>query len=181
MRLASWASATIAPFRLVHRATRRYQASQERHHRIVLGLAVAYCGVLSVLLLYYRNWPTPDQIGLVLFAFAILTARPLAFLRDWSPIVLLILSYEALRGMADGLVASTAVQFPIDADRAMFFGTLPTIWLQDRLWDPDNIRWYDYASAFLHPMHFVVPLVMAFIFWIRDRRLYWTFVLSYLL
>ena len=38
-------------FRLVHRATRRYQASQERHHRIVLGLAVAYCAVLSVLLL----------------------------------------------------------------------------------------------------------------------------------
>lgn len=178
--MASWTSA-IAPVRLVNRVARRYQATQDRHHRLVLALAAGYGAVLTLLLIYYRNWPTPDQIGLALFAFAVLTARPLAFLRDWTPFLILILSYEALRGFADGLVASTAVQFPIDADRTMFFGTLPTTWLQERLWDPDNIRWYDYASALLHPMHFVVPLVVAFLFWIRDRRRYWLFVLSYLL
>jgi membrane-associated phospholipid phosphatase len=151
-----------------------------RHRRALLIVQIAYFALLGGALLYTGNWPTPDQIGLALFAFAILMARPLAFLRDWAPFVLLILSYEALRGNADGLIANVHIGFPITMDRAMF-GTLPTVWLQDHLWDPNHITWYDYVAAFMHPMHFLVPLAVAFIFWMRNNRLYWTFVSSYLL
>lgn len=160
--------------------SRKYRAGQMKHRRALLFVQIGYFAFLGGALLYTGNWPTPDQIGLALFAFAILMARPLAFLRDWAPFVLLILSYEALRGNADGLVSAAHIGFPITADRAMF-GTLPTVWLQEHLWDPNNITWYDYVSAFMHPMHFLVPLAVAFIFWMRSQKQYWTFVASYLL
>ena len=161
--------------------TRSYQAGQMRHRRALLAVQIGYFALLGGALLYTGNWPTPDQIGLALFAFAILMARPLSFLRDWAPFVLLILSYEALRGNADGLVANVHIGFPITMDKAMFGGTIPSVWLQDKLWDPNHITWYDYLAAFMHPMHFLVPLAVAFVFWMRSQRLYWTFVASYLL
>ncbi|MCC6380992.1 MAG: phosphatase PAP2 family protein [Dehalococcoidia bacterium] len=144
-------------------------------------MQLAYCGAIAGWLLYAGNWPTPDQIGIALFVFAVLMGRGLAFLRDWSPFILLILSYEAMRGLADGLVANTHVQFAIDGDRALFGGTLPTVFLQRHLWDPNHLHWYDYLSAFMHPMHFIVPLAFAFVLWTRSKRLYWRFVASYLL
>lgn len=162
------------------KVARGYQESQTRHRRALLAIQVAYFALLGAVLLYTGNWPTPDQIGLALFAFAILLARPLAFLRDWVPFVLLILSYEALRGDAHGLF-TVHIGFPITMDKAMFGGTLPTVWLQDHLWNPDHLVWYDYVAAFMHPMHYLVPLAMAFVLWMRSRRLYWRYVASYLL
>lgn len=140
-----------------------------------------YVALLAAVLLYTKNWPTSDQVALGLLLLAVLSGRGLAFVRDWSPFVLLVLAYEALRGFADGLVAGVHVQFAIDADRAMFFGHLPTVWLQQRLWDPQHLHWYDYVAAYLHPMHFIAPLGLAFVLWLLDRRLYWKFVASYVL
>jgi membrane-associated phospholipid phosphatase len=181
MRVSNWSTAMRRTVSFPLKLTRNYRDGQVRHRRALLIVQIVYFAVLGGALLYTGNWPTPDQIGLALFAFAILMARPLAFLRDWAPFVLLILSYEALRGNADGLVANVHIGFPITMDKAMFGGTLPTVWLQDKLWDPNNITWYDYVAAFMHPMHFLVPLAVAFVFWMRSQRLYWRFVASYLL
>lgn len=180
--MATW-PATVArrvrttPGRL---GERRRDATQ-RHWRIVVVGQLAYCVVIAAWLLHTGNWPTPDQIGIAFFVLAVLMGRGFAFLRDWSPFLLLVLSYEGLRGLADGLVSHTHVAFAPDVDRAMFGGQLPTIWLQQHLWDPAHIHWYDYVAAFMHPMHFIVPLAFAFVLWMRNKRLYWKFVASYLL
>ena len=180
LQIPGWASYPIRALRRIGRIGEEYRQTQQRHHRLVMAMALVYCAVLGTVQLYTKNWPTPDQIGLALFAFALLTARPLSFLRDWAPFVVLLLSYEALRGHADGLVAGAAIDFPIEADRAMF-GTLPTVWLQEKLWDPQNLRWWDYFAAWIHPMHFLVPLALAFAFWVWNKVIYWKFVASYLL
>ena len=163
--------------RLAHE---QYLQGQERHFRLLIAAQIAYFTLLFGFLVYTGNWPTPTQIAIALFLLALMTARPLRFLRDWSPFVFLLLSYEALRGLSDGLVAGTSVQFPIRADRELF-GVLPTHYLQDRLWDPENIQWYDYVAAFVHPLHFVLPLGVAFGFWMSNSRHYWRFVGSYAL
>lgn len=165
----------------VRRLKRRYLDQQERHWRLLIAVQVLYGALIGSWLVYTHSWPTPDHVAILLLIFATVSGRGVSFVRDWSPFVLLVLAYEALRGIADGLIASAHVQFPIDADRALFFGELPTLWLQERLWDPENIRWYDYLAAFMHPMHFLVPLVLAFVFWMWRYRLYWRFVGSYLL
>src|SRR5918998_395447 len=79
----------------------------------------------------------------LLFVGAILLGRWKAFLRDWVPVVMLIFGYEFMRGIAGQMVndqirgegrSVVHVQELIDADRAMFGGTLPTHWLQDRFY-----------------------------------------------
>ncbi|MEO9255043.1 MAG: phosphatase PAP2 family protein [Tepidiformaceae bacterium] len=163
------------------RLAKKSRTVQDDHRRELLLVQAVYCVAIAGYLLYTSNWPTPDQIALALFAFAILTFRALSFLRDWTPFILLTLSYEALRGIADGLVANTHVQFAINADRWMFFGHIPTVWLQDKLWDPNHLHWYDYVAAFMHPMHFIMPLALGFALWTVSKKLYWKFVASYLL
>lgn len=160
---------------------RRYIGTQQQHWKLLIGLQAAYCVLLFVTLIWSGNWPTADQVAIGLFGFAILTARPLSFLRDWFPFIFLVLSYEALRGMSDGLVANAHIGFPITADKTIFDGTVPTIWLQDHLWDPNHLHWYDYVAAFMHPLHFIAPIAIALAFWMRSKKLYWKFVASYLL
>src|SRR5207248_5132706 len=130
---------------------------------------------------YSHTYPAPDLIAVFLLIFAFLAARGLGFLRDWSPFVLLLLGYVGLTGLEDGLIRHAHVQFPIDAERALFGKELPTTWLQATLWRPPTSHWYDYLAAILYPLHFIVPLVTAFVFWMWKKRYYWRFVASYLL
>lgn len=166
---------------LLLRLERRYATSQERHAHLLLAVQLCYAALFAGWLLYRHSWPAPDVIALFLLAFAFLAARGLSFLRDWSPFVALLFGYIALTSIASGLAAHAHVQLPIDLDRALFRGHLPTTVLQASLWDPSHVHWYDYAATVLYLMHFVVPLVVAFAFWMWRKRLYWRFVASYLL
>ncbi len=170
-----------APMALLGRVQRRYVDRQDRHRRLLLAIQLLYALLLGAWFIYSHTWPAPDMIAICLLAFAFLAARGLSFLRDWSPFVLLLLGYIALTGVAGGLAAHAHIAFPINLDRWLFRGALPTTFLQQQLWDPDRVHWYDYLATSLYPMHFVVPLVLAFAFWMLRRPLYWRFVISYLL
>lgn len=159
---------------------RAYIDSQDRHFRLLVTVQVAYFLLLFAALILTQNWPTADQVGIALFVLALIAARPLRFLRDWFPFVFLVLSYEALRGLSNGLSGDAHIGFPITTDEHLF-GTVPTVWLQDHLWDPNHLHWYDYMAAFVHPLHFILPLALAFVLWMRSPRHYWRFVGSYLL
>ncbi|HYM13943.1 MAG TPA: phosphatase PAP2 family protein [Dehalococcoidia bacterium] len=147
----------------------------------VMLLPLVYMAVVGAWLVHTGNWPTADQVALALFFAAVVAGRGLGFLRDWSPFVLLILAYEALRGFADTLDKRVNVWFPVDVDRALFFGHLPTNILQDHLWTPGHFHWYDYVAAYMHTTYFIVPLAFAFCLWLWNRRMYFRFVTSYLL
>ena len=170
----------VYPGRL-HRLWASYVQGQDRHQRVVLGVQLLYAGLFTGWFLYSHTWPAPDIIAIALLLFAFLAARGLSFLRDWTPFLVLLLAYVALTSITAGLASRAHVQFPINADRWMFFGTLPTTALQSHFWNPAHIHWYDYLATILYPMHFVVPLVLAFGFWMWKKRLYWRFIASYLL
>lgn len=160
---------------------RRYRGGQDGHGRLLLAVQLAYVLLFTGWLLITHSWPAPDLIAVFLLLFALLAARGVHFLRDWSPFVLLLLGYIALTGIAQGLAAHAHVQFPIDVDRKLFGGTLPTLWLQSHLYTPGHPHFWDYIATFMYPMHFIVPLVVAFVFWMWRPKFYWRFVGSYLL
>jgi membrane-associated phospholipid phosphatase len=170
--------ALTAPWR---RLLRRFLAGQERHKRILIAVQILYAMLFTGWLIVSHSWPAPDLVAIFLLLFALLLARPLHFLRDWTPFIVLVLGYIALTGIADGLIAEAHVQFPIDADRWLFHGVVPTLWLQEHLYTPGHAHWYDYAATFMYDLHFVVPLVLAFIFWLWRPSHYWRFVVSYVL
>jgi membrane-associated phospholipid phosphatase len=52
----------------------------------------------------------------------------------------------------------------LEADRIVF-GQLPTITLQDRLYTPGTVSWYDYVAFVIYLSHFFVTLTLLGVLW----------------
>jgi membrane-associated phospholipid phosphatase len=88
---------------------------------------------------------------------------------DWGPIVAILWLYDLTRGAADTMGITVNVTPMIDFDKAVFFGEVPTEWLQDRLYDPGVVHWWDVAFTVIYTSYFIVPFALAGYFWARDR------------
>jgi hypothetical protein len=109
----------------------------------------------------------------------------LAFARDWwSPVALLIV-YLYSRGLADELGVPVHVTEPIEVDRWLFGGTLPTAFLQAHLCGVPCERsmppsWYDVLLTTVYYSHFFVALAVAGVLWVRERPAWVRFMRRYL-
>ena len=92
----------------------------------------------------------------------------LRFLRDWLPIALLLVGYNISRGYADDLFAPHVTPL-IGADRAIFGGHVPTVWLQHQLYQPGRVQWWEVAVSLVYVSHFLTVPTVAVILWVRDR------------
>lgn len=166
---------------------------RRRYGLLVGSLFVAYMGFAVGLYLWRGIYFTPDRWAILLLVGALLTGRLLSFVRDWIPFVLLIFGYEVLRGIAGTIVTAGDLSlrlrgdYPnvqleglIAADRALFGGHLPTLWLQERLYDAGIVHWYDIGALLFYSLHFVFPLLFAFALWLRVRERFWQFTLTFL-
>ena len=147
--------------------------------RLLLVGAVAYLAIVFGVMLWRGIEIEPQWVVLALLVIALAMGRGRQFVVDWVPFLLLFFAYEVMRGFA----AKTG--FPVHdvsgLERALFGGTLPTVWLQSRFYDQARISPWDWAAMVLYFMHFVVPVVVGFAFWVRDRDHYWRYVAALLL
>lgn len=110
----------------------------------------------------------------------------LAFPRDWWPALAVLTIYQYSRGMADQLgFVYVHVTEPIDLDRALFGGTLPTGYLQAKLCGVPCERtlppeWYDIVLTTVYYSFFFVPILVAAVLWVRDRSAWVGFMRRYL-
>ncbi|MDF1705994.1 MAG: phosphatase PAP2 family protein [Aeromicrobium sp.] len=108
------------------------------------------------------------------------------FVRDWWPAFAVLILYLYSRGLSDELIGMPVHwTMPIEVDRWMFGGHLPTEVLQDRLCgDPclrsTEPRWYDIVLTTVYFSHFVLGLGLAFVLWIRDRAAWAAWLTRYL-
>lgn len=155
---------------------------RERPPEVNLALLVqmAYVGFIAVACAVRHTFLMPDAIFLLLLLGFVWGKRRVEFVRDFAPFVLLLFSYDALRGFADDLSANVHVGYPIAADRLLFFGHVPAQDLQRWLYDAYSTHWYDSAAALLHAAHFVVPLLFAALIWQYRREQYWRFITALL-
>jgi membrane-associated phospholipid phosphatase len=103
-------------------------------------------------------------------------AEILKLVRDWLPIVAILLAYDFTRGVADSLGIAVNWQPMIDADRLMFFGEVPTEWLQERLHDPGVVHWWDVGFTLVYTSYFIVPFALAGYLWARDHAAFKRFI-----
>ncbi|HEX3042062.1 MAG TPA: phosphatase PAP2 family protein [Solirubrobacterales bacterium] len=94
---------------------------------------------------------------------------------DWLPIVAVLWAYDLTRGAADSWGIGVHVHTMIDFDSFVFGGETPTEWLQDRLYEPGVVHWYDVLFTFVYTSYFIVPFAVAGWFWARDRRAFHRF------
>jgi hypothetical protein len=195
-------AAEIDPALGVESPWRAANPTQRRRRNWLLGLVT----LLFVGGLFRFGYPTGREVltaWVLLFLLAACAGSVRVWsrvvLRDWLPLFAVLFLYDWLRGAADGIGAAI-VSLPalrngqtgaggidhahvlpqLDADRVLFGGTVPTVWLQDHLYDPAHVHWYDALASAVYMSHFVVSLAVAVALWTRSyavfRRYVWTLV-----
>src|SRR5258708_27183714 len=120
----------------------------------------------------------PEWVLLALLVIAVALGRGRSFVADWTPFLLLFFAYEAMRGYA-----SKTNFAPLDLsglERLVFVGTIPTLTLQRAFYHPGVVGLQDVIGMFFYFMHFVLPIVIGFVFWITSREYYWRFIAALL-
>jgi len=129
---------------------------------------------LAVLFLKRSIW-TPDTLLIILLIVGVVFGRAREFIVRFVPFLGLLVVYDSMRGLADDLNKNVHFNEMINFDRWIWFGQLPTVWLQEKLWH-GYVQWYDFYFYFLYTLHFLMPVVVGLILWRYRPRLYWPFV-----
>jgi membrane-associated phospholipid phosphatase len=89
-------------------------------------------------------------------------------LLDWLPFLAVLVAYDYLRGAADTMGMPTWWSPQLDADKFLFGGTVPTVWLQEHFRYPD-VRWWDVGATLCYVSFFLAPYLLAGVLWLRSR------------
>lgn len=146
---------------------------------------VAYGAVVVKILLHYRGVPIARDllVPVILLGFVALSLTSLTRLRrvvvgiliDWTPFMLALWLYDLVRGSADGAVIGVQYAPQIRLDELFGGGAVPSLWLQQHLWDAANVRWYDYLTWVVYVSYFFGTTAVLVALWWRSRRLFWRF------
>jgi hypothetical protein len=101
--------------------------------------------------------------------------RILYIVRDWLPFALVLIAYDLSRGAADMIGRPTLWEWPVEVDRWLFFGTVPTVWLQEELKLP-RPPWWEVVISGVYMSFFILPYVVAAALWLRDREEWKAFI-----
>jgi membrane-associated phospholipid phosphatase len=153
---------------------------------LVIGAPMAYVVALTIVIV---SWGLPlarDQLffwlGLGMAAFSVAAWRSWGrLLIEWLPLYGLLVAYDFLRGA----VAVTPEQAHVDPqlliDKAIGFGAVPTVWLQQHLWTSGHLHWYDYGVWAVYMTHFFAVWVTAAVLWRVARGRFRRYVMLTLL
>jgi len=145
-----------------------------RRTAIVRRTAIAAYLAVLVCFVAVKGMPL-DRVGQALWILGGITAamvgRPvgdyLRVLRDWSLFFAALLLYDRTRGIADTLGMPVHVSTIADLEKGMFGGTVPTVWLQDRLYDPGTVHWYDVGISLVYVSHFFAVWALGAVIYVR--------------
>jgi membrane-associated phospholipid phosphatase len=141
--------------------------------------SLVYLALIFGVMLWRGISIEPEWVVLALLVIAIPLGRGLTFIVDWGPFLLLFLAYEEMRGFA----AKTGFQ-PHDLsglERFVFGGNIPTLVLQHAFYRPGVVSPQDVVALFFYFMHFPLPILVGFVFWLRSRDHYHRYIAALLL
>jgi hypothetical protein len=118
----------------------------------------------------------------------------LHLLIDWGPFLLVVIAYDLSRGWADS--AGFPVHFTpqIDADKVLFFGHVPTEWLERNLYHTDivagfsgghlaiavqptvPVQWFEVVFDLTYLSHYLVSFILAGVLWVKSRARFQAYV-----
>lgn len=90
-------------------------------------------------------------------------------LYDWLPLLVILAAYDLVRANADSLIPRAHLEPMIWFDEWMGGGIAPTVRMQDAWFDPEDPRWYDYASLVVYASHFFTAIIVGAALYFRGR------------
>jgi len=125
------------------------------------------------------KFPNISLVALLIFALFLWRARDRVFLLNFAPFILLLATYDSLRGMADTLgLADLHITDLIAWERALFGGHIPAYVFQQALTNRPFTGVVDVIANGFYMSHFIVPVVVALLLWQFRRERYWPFLLG---
>jgi membrane-associated phospholipid phosphatase len=113
-----------------------------------------------------RDWVFVwSMLGLLLLSLGDVKRWFRGLVFDWLPFVGILFVYDIARGGADNLGIAPHTTTAIDVDRTLFGSPIPTVWLQNHLYHPFAVRWYDYGVFGVYMTHFFATVVAAALLW----------------
>jgi membrane-associated phospholipid phosphatase len=156
------------------RSTQPEKASRgwRSHWAVRVGVPGAYLLATAVAidrvgLPYSQDWIFVWIVGLML-AFSVAGGEHSLrrLVRDWLPIIVALLAYDLLRGVADGHAFPIHWEAPIHADKALGLGQVPTIRLQDAIYTAGHLHFWDYLAFSFWFSHFFATLLVGVAIWL---------------
>lgn len=149
--------------------TRRIDRIDRRAIAIRIALASALLGAALATNRSYLGWG--------LFAiFAILfvpITRVRSFLFSFIPYATVWFVFTLMRSLADETVLARTINTQVFAlERWIFGGQIPTIMLQDRLYQPPTLHWWDYLTTMVHWSYFIIPHAVAIRLWQKHPQIF---------
>jgi membrane-associated phospholipid phosphatase len=136
-------------------------------------LPAVYVTILLAFCFTYKVWPTPELIAVCFLIYAAYNKWTRCFVRDWGPLVSIFLSYEAMNAVVGRLSGVVHVGQPINAELQLF-GSIPTLAFQQGFRSP----FLDYLAAFFYSIHFIAPVVFAFLLWKYSSKNYQGYIIA---
>ncbi|MGH2443637.1 MAG: phosphatase PAP2 family protein [Chloroflexota bacterium] len=152
-----------------------------RYRRFVPLVLAVYVLAVAAAFLYFNMRIKVETVAVILFIAALLSGRGLLFVRDWGVFIVVLLGWQLASGLATDFHFPWHLTEMISADKLMFFGTVPAVWLQQHLYHPGVLEPWDVFSGIMYMLHFLVPLVAGFIIWMANRDLFRKFAVTYVL
>lgn len=137
----------------------------------ILGVAGAF--------LYFNMRLTVEWLAVILLVAAILTGRAMLFIRDWGVFIAVLLAWQVVSAFATNFAFPWHLHAMINADKFMFFGIVPTVWLQAHLYHPGVLEPWDVLASTMYLLHFAAPLVAGFLLWMADRTMFHKFAITF--
>jgi membrane-associated phospholipid phosphatase len=95
---------------------------------------------------------------------------------DWLPFSAVLIAYDQTRKVVDTLGTPLHEADILRAERWCFGGTEPTLWLQQHLYHPTHVYWYEGLITLVYTSHFFATPVLAAVLWVRNRALWLRYI-----
>lgn len=142
----------------------------------VLAIQALYVVAVGTIMTFTVGTPGITSVFLLVAIIGLWSSkRMLGLVADLAPFFFLIVCYEDLRGFADNISPfQVHVSELVRAERFLFGGILPAAWLQAHI----SSRVVVWASMFFYGMHFVYPVILGVLLWVKLRSEYWRYMLG---
>jgi membrane-associated phospholipid phosphatase len=144
-------------------------------------LLVAYLTFIVSFMVLRHAAVTADLFVVFVSVIAVMLGRGRAFVRDWAPFLLIFLAWEAMRGIANQFGAQVQSDSVIAVERFISFGVLPPAELQRIFHTPGTVGPLEITTASIYAAHFLLPLCVAFILWLKRRSAYYQYAIALML
>lgn len=148
-----------------------------RKHALLVQVGVIAAIVLAMVA--NGKYPSTKLGFLIILVLGVINPRVRDFAVDFSPFIMLLLTYGALRSFADNLSPSDIhITDMIAWERSLYGGHLPGYVMQSNLWNQPFTPVLDVLANGLYLSHFMTPVLAAGLIWRKNVVDYWAYAIG---